>query len=472
MNALFMRVADSYNEDWLQRNGGVAWAKQFAASLDPGAVADQVVAYQQAAGRIADAQKSLKSTQGNLASSWTGDAATAAHQVFQSSIDHAQLVQDTINQNIVPHLQTAQAAQREFLQTMQNVPDEKPLTREALQYLATKSFISYPSTYPGRVLVEQNARARAKAVAAINVLAGKYSGAATQLSQLDGSNVSSGNEASTSVFNLGSTSSSTSRNAANNRQNAHSSKGPFRSSGSSAGTPSTASSPVTVTTGGGTQLSGGGTVPPSSTPASGPTQSPGPVGGQPVDPVPVGVAPVSYPVGSVGGEPPAAGGYRRAGGGSTNFGDGASDGQVTGGTGTGTQRGRMSSSDGVTLEEIGSPSATAGETATDEGEPAPGLMGEGMGGLGGGSGVGGNERSSSRTRGRYFDEPEEEEPLTPRVRSVYEDATDGQGNSLNLLSRRRAAGRDDEDGRGKRPSNLREDGSWDSAQRIVPPVIE
>lgn len=127
MNALFMRVADSYNEDWLQRNGGVAWAKHFAASLDPGAVADQVVAYQQAAGRIADAQRSLKSTQGNLASSWTGDAATAAHQVFQSSIDHAQLVQDTINQNIVPHLQAAQAAQQEFRETMQNVPDEKPL---------------------------------------------------------------------------------------------------------------------------------------------------------------------------------------------------------------------------------------------------------------------------------------------------------------------------------------------------------
>jgi hypothetical protein len=57
---------------------------------------------------------------------------------------------------------------------------------------------------------------------------------------------------------------------------------------------------------------------------------------------------------------------------------------------------------------------------------------------------------------------------------VYEDATDAQGNKLNLLTPARRSGsqvEDDEDERGKRSPHLKEDESWDSAQRIVPPVI-
>lgn len=157
----------TYDESWIQRKGGVAWVKQVAAAMDPGAVGLQITGYQQAAEQIAYAQKALKTTQGNLDASWTGQAATAAQQTFQGSVDHAQVIQDTINEDIVPHLTTVQQAQQEFIDRMMNVPDEKPLTQEALHYLGWKDIMNFPPNYPGKVLIEHNTAARTQAAAAL-----------------------------------------------------------------------------------------------------------------------------------------------------------------------------------------------------------------------------------------------------------------------------------------------------------------
>ena len=465
-----------YGEGWIQLKGGVAWAKQVAANLDPGAVGDQITAYQQAANQTAHAQKVLKNTQGNLDVSWSGQAATAAQQTFQGAINHAQLIQDTINQDIVPHLQAVQQAQRDYIDAMTSVPNEKPLTSEAVQYLWTKSFITYPSNYPGRVLVEHNTAARTQAATALTALTGKYNEAATQLSGVADMNRSS-STSSTSTFNLGTVSPVAGNGAAANyRQSLRPANSASRSTGTSSSIPGVTPPGRVTTTGGGTQLASSGPSggnPPSRTLTPNPVQSPVPAASQP---------PEILPIGS---QLPGAGGYgeqpspvnENVRGGATEFGSDSSDGQTTGGTGTGSQRGTMGDNDGESLVEPGRPAA--GENAAAdavEGESPGGLVAEGtgaLGGLGAGSGADGRRSGSSRyTRGRYFDEPADEQPSLPSVRSVFEDATDEQGNSLNLLSGRRASGRDKQGERGKRPPNPKEDRSWDSARRIVPPVIE
>jgi hypothetical protein len=47
---------NAFNQQSVNDNGGVAWAKQVAQSMDPGAVESQVHAYQQAANKLAEAQ--------------------------------------------------------------------------------------------------------------------------------------------------------------------------------------------------------------------------------------------------------------------------------------------------------------------------------------------------------------------------------------------------------------------------------
>jgi hypothetical protein len=99
--------------------------------------------------------------------------------------------------------------------------------------------------------------------------------------------------------------------------------------------------------------------------------------------------------------------------------------------------------------------------------------------MGRGGGIGGDEEdlgSSRYSRGRYLgvDDGEQSRPSSS-VRSVYEDATDADGNKVNMMGpgrRSATAGDDEEDERGKRPSYLKEDEFWNNAQRIVPPVIQ
>jgi hypothetical protein len=99
-----------------------------------------------------------------------------------------------------------------------------------------------------------------------------------------------------------------------------------------------------------------------------------------------------------------------------------------------------------------------------------------MGGMGGGAGLGDGEEelgSSKYSRGRHLDNEIDSDSL-PSVRSVYEDATDADGNKVDMLSPTRGVrpGDDEEDERGKRSSYLKEEEFWNTAQRIVPPVIQ
>ena len=93
--------------------------------------------------------------------------------------------------------------------------------------------------------------------------------------------------------------------------------------------------------------------------------------------------------------------------------------------------------------------------------------------------MGGDEEnlgSSRYSRGSSLGVTAEADVLSSSpVRSVYEDATDADGNKVNMMGsgRRGSAESDDEeDERRKRPSYLKEDEFWNDAQRIVPPVIQ
>jgi hypothetical protein len=101
---------------------------------------------------------------------------------------------------------------------------------------------------------------------------------------------------------------------------------------------------------------------------------------------------------------------------------------------------------------------------------AGGNMGRGMG-----MGADDEDLGPSRySRGRFFDEEDDDSGSLSPVRSVYESATDADGNRVNMMGpgRRGVQEDDEEDERGKRPSYLKEDEFWKNAQRIVPPVIQ
>jgi len=157
--------------------------------------------------------------------------------------------------------------------------------------------------------------------------------------------------------------------------------------------------------------------------------------------------------------------------GETGFSDG--DG-LSGGTGSGLRSSSSTSTgDGSSLvEDAAQPTgADVGEDATGESE---GMMAPSAGGFGG---AGGEELGPSRySRGQFLGGDEIDDPgqdLNGRVRSVYEGATDAQGNPLEMMGPGRRNGeRDEDEERGKRPAYLKEEEFWNSAQRIVPPVIE
>jgi hypothetical protein len=162
------------------------------------------------------------------------------------------------------------------------------------------------------------------------------------------------------------------------------------------------------------------------------------------------------------------------GSGSGVFGEnGFSDGQLTGGTGTGARVGSMSVGD----DEGPGESSSRGVFGGGEEESPESMMG-GMGGRGGMGGGSDEELSSSSkySRGRYFDTDmdEGERSSVSSVRSAYENATDADGNKVDMTGGRRGIARDEdeEEERGRRPAYLKEDEFWNNAQRIVPPVIQ
>jgi uncharacterized protein YukE len=157
-----------FTQQSVDNNGGVAWAKQVAAAMDPGAVGDQIVGYQQAADSLSNVASTLQRIKANLAATWEGDAAEQAQMSFQSTIDHAQLVHETIAEEIIRPLRTAESAQQTYIAAMRNVPDEKPVP-------STNMLESGYDYFTGQATPTQQARAhniqaRYKSALALNAL--------------------------------------------------------------------------------------------------------------------------------------------------------------------------------------------------------------------------------------------------------------------------------------------------------------
>jgi len=488
-----------FNQQSVENNGGVAWAKQVAQSLDPGAIESQVQAYQQAVSKLADVQTTLQNVKNNLAATWTGDAADQAQQSFQASINHAQTTQETITGTVIPALQSAKAAQHTYIEAMAKVPDEKPVPSTNMVESGW-DFVTGQAT-PTQQVQAHNIGARYQSAEALNTLSTSYDTSASQLNQVSPDQDSFTENPNDSAFNLGSVSSSSGDGAASGyRQSVsgggtttrsgyvpdptgtiNSGPGPRAASAAPSSSSSSVSGPGSVWTSGSTVTAGAGPTTSNGAGAGAAGDATGPVrtstggGGYGgigvITDEPVEGSGNTFGGNGLGEENPGAG---RSGSGSGVFDEtGTGDGQLTGGTGTGQRSGGTSSNDGSSLvddetEPVGSGAGT--------GEATESATGGGMGGGAGGLGAGEEDLGSSRySRGRYFDTEENDSPALSRVRSVYEDATDAAGNKLNMMAPERpgtAQGDDEEDERGKRPSYLKEDEFWNTARRIVPPVIE
>ncbi len=448
-----------FTQQSVQANGGVAWAKQVAAAMDLGAIGVQIQGYQRTADSMAHVASTLRTVKGNLAATWEGDAAEQAQMAFQSSIDHAQQIHDTIADEVILPLRTAEYAQNTFVHGMAEVPDEKavPSTNDLEKGW---DYFSGQAT-PTQLVEAHNIQARYKAAEALNTLSVGYGDAATKLNAVaskqdkftenSGSGAfdlgpvtaSSGN-GSASTYSQGIHGGSTTTSGYVGASGSHSTSSIAARSQSSTSTHLVSPDPTTVVAGLGATTA----------------DSPG-VGGLVTDePIP------GASHSDLGMLPGASGGV---------FGDtGLGEGVTYGGKGSSLRPGGTSGDDGESLGDghnVGRGSSTA--SADEASEVASGEAGER-----GATGIFEDEDelgSSQYSRGRYFDFEEDEGVRgLPPVRSVYEDATDAQGNKLNLLAPTRRAEvqvEDHERERARRPLHLKEDEHWDSAQRIVPPVI-
>jgi uncharacterized protein YukE len=475
-----------FNQQSVNDNGGVAWAKQVAQSMDPGAIDSQIQGYQQAASSLANVQTTLQNVKNNLAASWTGTAADQAQQSFQDSIAHSQKVQDAISQAIIPPLQSAKAAQQQYVEAMAKVPDE--------QTVPSNSWVDdveswFGSQTPAQKAQAQNTTARTQAADALNTLSTSYDSSASKLSAVGGSEgkVDPGPD---NAFSLGSVGSSSGDGAASSYSQ-HVNNG---GSTSPAGYVSTTPTGSVSSVGDPKTTLAGNTPPPSTTTVTDPNWTTGPTPNPTKAPVLDTIWGLPTPDDTNtpsenfnnGGlitddnEDVPAGKLNDLGDDNFKQGSGsrggvfdetgAGDGELTGGTGRGLT-GSTSSGDGASL---GGESGSARGGVISDGESSENAMGGGMGRGMGGAGEDEEELGSSRySRGRFFDEDEEGGSLSP-VRSVYENATDADGNRVNMMGPGRRGIQDDdgEDEREKRASYLKEDEFWKNAQRIVPPVIQ
>jgi len=481
-----------FNAQSVNDNGGVAWAKQVAQTMDPGAIDSQVQSYQNAVTSLSNVQTTLQNVKNNLAASWTGDAAEQAQQSFQGSINHTQLVQDTITQVVVPALQSAKTAQADFIAAVKTVPDE--------QTVPSNSVIDDVGSWfgvetPAQTAESHNTAARAQAATAVNTLSDSYESSANKLNTVAGSQEVVTSTSGTSSYSLGAVASSSGNGAASGYSQSVSTGGRTSTAGyvsSSTGTGSLSTGPAPKTTLAGNSTSTADTLwnSPGTTATANTTSTLTP------DPIWSSTGPLenesstsTYSNSGLITDEPAEGGTNSIGEnnlgeenlGSNKLGSGSGlidetnlgDGELTGGSGSGMRAGGTSSGDGSLVgEEEGVGGTAANGESSENGMNSS--MGRGMGG----SGAGEEELGSSKyTRGRYLgNEMEEDDSRSASpVRSVYEDATDTDGNKVNMMGsgRRGSAQADDEeDERGKRPSYLKEDEFWSNAQRIVPPVIQ
>lgn len=479
-----------YSQQSVNDNGGVAWAKQVAQSMDPGAIDSQIQSYKAAASSLASVQTTLQNVKNNLASSWSGDAADQAQQSFQGSINHAQLVQDTISQSVIPPLQSAKDAQTQYVNSMSQVPDEKSIPSNSFMDDVGSMF---GVETPAQKAQAHNLAARTQTAEALNTLSTNYESSANQLTSVGGQQDSFTQTSNTGSYSLGSVASSSGDGAASSySQSVGGGSGASAGGENFGGVPSGTINPGENAK---TTLAGttGGLItdptwnPVTTTPSPSPTQKfePGPIVND-LNPTETGSGGKYNTRGLITDEPEGGntfGGENSLGeenlkGGKfrSNSGgvfDETGDGELTGGTGSGT-RGRMSSSDGRALSE--GEGSNAGGLVESEGSESGAGGSMGRGGARGGGSSEEDLGSSKYTRGRYIGATDEGERSSKSpVRSVYEDATDADGNKVNMTGAGRrgtAPAEDEEDERSKRPSYLKEDEFWNNAQRIVPPVIQ
>jgi len=464
-----------FNQQSVDANGGVAWAKQVADSMDPSGLDAQIQSYQQAAKQLQKVQAALQNVKNNLAASWAGDAADQAQSSFQSSIDQAARTHDTI-QAVIPPLQSAKAAQTQFVSTMKGIQNEKAVPSNSITDEASHFFFGSP--LPSKVAEAHNTAVRTEAANALNKLSSSYEQSATEMHLA----VSGGSDSGAAGGNYDPSVGA-----------GRSGNGLATGYGEKVGTGGGTVEAGFVPTPGGNRGGTIGNPSPTVTASANPDPIPVPVGtpGE-GDPFPVDPEPEIAPVGggaevitdelggsntaeNLGGDPleeENRGFNSKAGVFDEN---GFSDGELTG-RGTAPKTRSLIGAD----EEEGPGSGSRGGVIDEEVVENPESM-TGMGGprgrSGGGMGGEGEEEASSKySRGRYFDaEPEESpRPSRPPVRSVFENATDAEGNKVNMMAGRRgaAADEDEEEERGKRPKYLTEDEFWGNAQRVVPPVIQ
>lgn len=464
-----------FNQQSVDSNGGVAWAKQVADSMETGALDAQIQSYQQAASQLQKVQATLQNVKNNLAASWTGDAADQAQSSFQSSIDQAVQAHDTI-QAVVPPLQSAKAAQVEFVNTMKGIQSEKSVPSNSVGDDASHFFFGTP--LPSQVAESHNTAVRTEAANALNKLSSSYEQSAGDMHLAVSGGGNGGSTGATYDPNVSGGSSG------NGLAGGYSEK---------VGGGSTVEAGFVGTPGNGTSGGTVGNQPSTVTASANPDPIPVPVAGPGEgEPFPTEPEPEISPVGGgaelisdeLGGskttqnmvgdslEEENRGYNSKAGVFDEN---GFSDGELTGGRGTGTKLRSM----GGGLDEEEGPGRSRGGVFGEGEAENPEMMGmgggRGAGGRGGMGGEGEEELSSKYSRGRYFDGEleESERPSRPSVRSAFENATDGEGNKVNMMGGRRGgAGEDEEEERGKRPKYLTEDEFWGDAQRVVPPVIQ
>lgn len=467
-----------FNQQLVSDKGGVAWVKHVAASMDPGAVEWQIRGYQQTASKLTEVQKTLQNVKANLAATWTGDAAEQAQQSFQRSINHARATQETIT-GMVPTLQSAKATQAAFIAEAAHLPDEKPVP-STNAVAAGFDWVTGQAT-DTQLAESHNIQARSQAAQALNALSAGYENSASQLRQA-ASRTEGGWTASSSAsgaFELGSMPSSSGNGAASRYSQ--------RVGGSGNATQTSAvPSPhgtISVTSNPRTTLAGF-SVDSSSSNSGAVTDMP--IVGEPssantTEPVPVLIRSDMV----------------ETGGSTYNRGGVVSDARTNSLGDENLQQERPSSSQGV-FDEMGfsdSQSTSGTDTGVDEsllieqrtgsgsgvlveGEPnetrTVGSMSRATFGLGAGEG----EHRSSRylPPSSYLDPVKADDPasLAP-VRSAFEDATDALGNPVDMMTagrRHSVQDHDEEDERGKRPPYLKEHEFWNSAQRVVPPVIQ
>jgi hypothetical protein len=436
-------VSSPYNASG--KNGiSVADAKTYIASIDTGAIADQISHYTTVATSLNQLAYAVTTINNNLQSTWSGAAAEAANTQFGSVAGQATNMASTLTDQVLPALNAAHTGAKNAQSAIKNVQDE--ITQvpgsetgrvaalngnpaQSLSPVVPSLTTTPPDNFNNSMTQDQavafNAKQRTAAASAMNAVAVPYSSSATMLTHVA---VSAGQDAAstpasppTTSFTLTPpTGGSGSTGAANGYQSSLGSGGSSGNNGGLSGKTKVQGfvppPPMTLPPPPPTAI-----VPPVSPPIvlppTVPVASPPPMLSDPVGDPPAGTTPVtgsptgSDPIGTdpitglpISGTPgtgvgsgPAAPGVFGEGG----LASGTGSGIVPGGTSFGAQASVEGTGTGVVGGTPVGGNAGTGQVAE---QPGVGMMGGGMRGAGGGGGGGGASGgpSASYLRGRYF----------------------------------------------------------------------